>query len=217
MKLFLASYRFGAHVDEFLALASTAAPGSGSKRIAVIANAADSWPDAARESAVTSETRSLASLGFEPFELDLRRFRDRPDHLAAELDSVNTVWVRGGNTFVLRSQLARCGADAELAARVRDGRLVLAGYSAGACVAAPTLRGIEAADDPAEVEATGGELLWDGLGLIDVAVVPHTGSILDEFDAASTMVEQYERDHVDYLTLTDEQVIVVDGDRFERI
>lgn len=217
MKLFLASYRFGAHVEEFLTLTSGTVPGSRSRRIAVIANAADAWPDSARAAAVTSETRPLANLGFEPWELDLRRFRERRDELAAELDSVNTVWIRGGNTFVLRSQLARCGADEEIATRVREGRLVLAGYSAGACVTAPTLRGIEAADDPAEVGATGGDVLWDGLGLIDVAVIPHFGSILDEFDAAHTMAQQYEREHVDYLTLTDEQVILVDGDRFERL
>lgn len=211
--MFLASYRFGLHVDEFLALTSVAS----SNRIAIIANATDAWPEAARASAVTSETRALAALGYEPFEIDLRRFRDHPEELATELDRVGTIWIRGGNTFVLRSQLARCGGDEMIASRVRDERLVLSGYSAGACVVSPTLRGIESADDPADVVATGGEVRWDGLGLIDVAVIPHTGSVLDEFDSARSMVRRYEREKVEYLTLTDEQVIVVDGDRFERL
>lgn len=211
MKLFLASYRFGEHVDRFLDLMPD------SSRVAVIANAADAWPAAARESAVASEMNGLHRLGLDPFELDLRRFQGRPDELGAEVDSAGTVWVRGGNTFVLRSQLARCGAEDAIVERVRDGGLVFAGYSAGACVAAPSLRGVEAADDPADVEVTGGDVVWSGLGLIDTAVVPHYGSILDDNDAARSMVARYESENVAHLTLTDEQVIVVDNDRVERI
>ncbi|MCC8929882.1 Type 1 glutamine amidotransferase-like domain-containing protein [Rhodococcus sp. I2R] len=211
MKLFLASYRFGVHVARFVALTRDR------PRVAVIANAADAWPAAARDSALASEMTGLRRLGLDPFELDLRQFRGRPDELATELDSAGTLWVRGGNTFVLRSQLARCGAEDPIVSRVRDGDLVFAGYSAGACVASPTLRGVETADDPADVEAVGGDVVWSGLGLIDTAVVPHYGSILDDTDAARSMVARFEREQIDHLTLTDEQVIVVDGDRFERI
>ncbi|MGB3370480.1 MAG: Type 1 glutamine amidotransferase-like domain-containing protein [Rhodococcus sp. (in: high G+C Gram-positive bacteria)] len=212
MKLFLASYRFGAHADEFISL--TSGPG----RVAVIANAADSWPEAARLSAVTSELRGLRELGYDPMELDLRDFAGRKDELEAELDSVETVWLRGGNTFVLRSRLHQSGADEALASRVRDGSLVFAGYSAGACVASASLRGIEAADDPAEATPTTGESpLWTGLGLVDVSFVPHFRSILDENDVGEAMVERYRRDGVEHLTLTDDQVYVVDGDRRGRI
>ncbi|WP_037162374.1 Type 1 glutamine amidotransferase-like domain-containing protein [Rhodococcoides fascians] len=212
MKLFLASYRFGAHVDEFLAL--TSGPG----RVAVIANAADAWPASARQSAVVSELRSLSELGYVAEELDLRRFRTDRDALRRELDAVDTVWIRGGNTFVLQARLEIAGADGEITSRVRDGSLVFAGYSAGACIASPSLRGVEAADDPAEVEAAAGRTAsWIGLGLTDHSFVPHFGSILDEDGAAQAMVSVFERENVPYLTLTDEQVVVVDGDRFERL
>ncbi len=212
MKLFLASYRFGVHVDEFLAL--TSGPG----RIAVIANAADSWPEAARESALTSEMRGLSRLGFDSFELDLRRFIGHPDELADLLDSVRTVWIRGGNTFVLRSQLYRSGADDAITRRVRAGALVYAGYSAGACIASASLRGVEFADDPAEVlPTTGVEPSWDGLGLVDDALIPHFGSVLDEDDAGPSMKKMYERERTPYLTLTDDEVFIVDGDRAEKV
>ncbi|MGA9872273.1 MAG: Type 1 glutamine amidotransferase-like domain-containing protein [Rhodococcus sp. (in: high G+C Gram-positive bacteria)] len=209
MKLFLASYRFGAHVDEFRAL--TSGPG----RVAVISHATDGWPEQARESALTSEIRGLRDLGYDPYELDVRRFRDRPDALAAELDSVQTLWIRGGNTFVLRSVLHQCGADEPIVSRVRDGRLVYAGYSAGACVASPSLRGVDQADDPAEI--ADGAVVWEGLGLVDFALVPHFGSVLDENGAGAAMVAKFEREGVRHLTLTDEQVVVVNGDRTERI
>ncbi|SNS85308.1 Type 1 glutamine amidotransferase-like domain-containing protein [Rhodococcoides kyotonense] len=207
MKLFLASYRFGAHAEKFVAMTGT--PG----RIAVIANAADSWPDAARASAVTSEVRGLRELGFSPEELDLRS-----GDVESALDSVAAVWVRGGNTFVLRSRLRLSGADEEIARRVRDGRLVYGGYSAGACVASRSLRGIEAADDPNEVRpTTGSDVVWDGLGFVDVALIPHFGSILDDTQTGAVMVDRYSRDGTPYLTLDDDQVLLVDGDRQERL
>lgn len=209
MKLFLASYRFGAHASEFTTL--TGGPG----RVAVIANAADCWPAAARESAVLSEMRGLRELGYEPEELDLRQYDGRPDALATRLDAVSTVWIRGGNTFVLRSQLRFGKADEALVSRVRDGSLVYAGYSAGACIASPSLRGVETADDPSDV--TEHDLVWDGLGLVDLAFVPHFGSVLDDTDAGTSMVDRFERERVPYLTLTDEQVFVVDGVRAERL
>ncbi|WP_186630013.1 Type 1 glutamine amidotransferase-like domain-containing protein [Rhodococcus sp. BP22] len=207
MKMFLASYRFGDHVEKFLALTGT--PG----RVAVIASAADGWPSAARQSAVTTEVRDLRALGFDPYELDLRSFIDRPEQLAKELDRYGTVWVRGGNTFVLRAQLRRSGADFAIARRVREGTLTYGGYSAGACVVSTTLRGIEAADDPDEVlPATGTEVVWNGLGLIDFAIVPHFGSILDDNGSGPKMVSQYQRENIPYRTLTDEQVVVIDGE-----
>lgn len=212
MKLFLASYRFGAHVDEFLAL--TSGPG----RIAVIANAADAWPAAARASAVMSELRDLRGLGYEPHELDLRDFVGRPSALADELDGVDTLWIRGGNTFVLEAQMERCDAGDAITSRVRGGSLVYAGYSAGACVAQESLSGIEAADDPADVAATTAwPVPWTGLGLIDIAFVPHFRSVLDEGGVGDQMVARYAREDVTHMTLTDEQVYVVDGERAERI
>ena len=58
MRLFLASYRFGAHGDRLLELVGT--PG----RIGVIAAAADAWPVAARTAALTSDVALLTEAGF---------------------------------------------------------------------------------------------------------------------------------------------------------
>lgn len=212
MKLFLASYRFGTHAEEFVSL--TSGPG----RVAVIANAADGWPPAARSSAVLSEIRGLRDLGYDPVELDLREFVDRSSDLADALDSVDTLWIRGGNTFVLASRMEQCRAGEQISSRVRNGSLVFAGYSAGACIAQTSLRGIEMADDEADVQiTTGGKVPHRGLGLVEVAFVPHFGSILDDAGAGPSMVSMYEREDVAHVTLTDDQVYLVDGDRAERL
>jgi dipeptidase E len=209
--LFLASYRFGGHRQRFLDMVGQ--PG----RIAVIANAGDSWPASARASSVTSELGPLRSAGFAPEEVDLREFVGRTAELADTLATFPAVWVRGGNTFVLRAQLARSGGDTVLRRMLVDDAAVYGGYSAGACILGPTLVGIEEADPPGEVRpTTGTDAQWDGLGVISRAVVPHWQSeLLDDDDAGGRMVSALRAAGVDFVTLTDEQVLIVDGDREE--
>ncbi|QCQ90517.1 Type 1 glutamine amidotransferase-like domain-containing protein [Rhodococcus sp. SGAir0479] len=210
MRLFLSSYRFGAHVDRFVELVGGPGP------IAVIANAADAWPARARESAVVSDVVPLRRLGFAPTEVDLRDFVGAPDRLADTLSAFGAVWVRGGNTFVLRAQLARSGGDAVLSALIRDDRTAYAGYSAGACAMAPSLVGVDSADDPAEVlPACGIEPRWDGLGFVDFAIVPHclpgtdgTADPAHPGDEAARMVAACRTAGVPYRMLTDDQAIV---------
>ncbi|KQU53457.1 peptidase [Rhodococcus sp. Leaf278] len=205
MKLFLSSYRFGGHSDAFVQL--TGPPSD----LAVIANASDAWPAAARDSSLRSEFGPLRALGYRPAEVDLRDYVGKPAAFERVLDGFGAVWVRGGNTFVLRAQLTRSGADEILSERVRGNSIAYGGYSAGACVAAPSLVGVEDADDPAEVRPTTGiETVWDGLNLVDFSIVPHLNSVLDENDSGWATLQRLRRDGVRCHGLTDEQAIVVD-------
>ncbi|MGF7122550.1 Type 1 glutamine amidotransferase-like domain-containing protein [Rhodococcus sp. BE178] len=213
MRLFLASYRFGLHVDRFVELVGGPGP------IAVIANAADAWPARARDSAVVSDVVPLRRLGFSPSEVDLRHYVDRPAALAETLSGFRSVWVRGGNTFVLRAQLARSGADDVLRDLLRRDALAYAGYSAGACVMAPSLVGVDSGDDPGEVApACGVPPRWDGLGLIDFSIVPHCvgpdtpPDAQNPGDDAARMIEACRGAGVRYRALTDDQAIVVDAE-----
>ncbi|WP_405489666.1 Type 1 glutamine amidotransferase-like domain-containing protein [Nocardia sp. NBC_00511] len=205
MRLFLSSYRFGAHQRRLLEL--TGEPG----RIAVIANACDAWPSA-WQSAVTSDLFPLRRLGFHPDVIDLRDYVDRPGAIEPVLRRYPAVWVRGGNTFVLRAQLARSGADLALTTLLAEDALVYAGYSAGACVMTPDLHGIEAMDDPAEVRtACGVEPRWDGLDLVDRRIVPHLDSPTDPEGLSRKLVREYIAADVPHWALTDDHVVVVDG------
>ena len=52
--------------------------------------------------------------------------------------------------------------------------LACGGYSAGACVLAPSLRGLETADDAGAVPRIyGAGPVWEDLGIVDHAIVPH--------------------------------------------
>ncbi|WP_216901372.1 Type 1 glutamine amidotransferase-like domain-containing protein [Nocardia alni] len=210
MRLFLSSYRFGAHYDRFAALVGEPGP------VAVIPNACDSWP-AAWAGAVASDLTPLRRAGFRPDVLDLREYIGRTAELEKALRAYPLVWVRGGNTFVLRAQFARSGADLVLPELLADDALAYAGYSAGACLLTPDLHGIEAADDPAEVLPTCGiESQWDGLGLVDRPIVPHVASPATDPDGiCDRLAEHLRTEGIPHWALTDEDAIVVDGDHTE--
>ncbi|WP_405167034.1 peptidase E [Nocardia sp. NBC_01499] len=209
MRLFLSSYRFGAHRDRLAALVGE--PG----RVALIPNACDAWPTM-WANAVTSDMVPLRKLGYQPETVDLRDFVGNAAELERTLADFPLVWVRGGNTFVLRAQFARSGADLVLPKLLAADALVYAGYSAGACVMTPDLHGLETSDDPAEVAPVCGiEPLWDGLGLVDRPIVPHLDSPTDPDGQCDALAESYRAAGIAHWALTDDDAIVVDGDRTE--
>ncbi|MBW0274556.1 peptidase [Nocardia sp. MH4] len=210
MRLFLASYRFGAFADRLAGLVG--APGG---RVAVIPNACDAWP-AAWSSAVASDLTPLRQHGYAPEVVDLRDHLGAPGELERRLRAFAMVWVRGGNTFVLRAQFARSGADSVLPALLAEDALVYAGYSAGACLLAPDLHGLETMDDPAEVRpATGVESRWDGLGVVDRPLVVHLDSPTDPDGESAKLLARYRAEGTPHWALTDDDVVLVDGDRTE--
>jgi hypothetical protein len=72
-------------------------------------------------------------------------------------------WLRGGNVFMLRYALFRRGADIVFRDLLAADALVYAGYSAGACVLSPGLRGLELVDDvDAVTRMYGAQPLRDG-------------------------------------------------------
>jgi dipeptidase E len=117
----------------------------------------------------------------------------------------------GGNTFVLRRTLKESGMDKWLVDQKESQEFVYAGYSAGICVLAPTLRGIDLADDlVAAKELFNKEVLWDGLGLISYMPVPHYKSNHPESHLMENVVSFMEREGLPYKTLRDGDVIMGD-------
>lgn len=210
MRLYLSSFRVGDHPERLLGLLRR----RDTAEVAVIANAMDGQPEDERRAGVEREVDELTALGLRPAELDLRDFFDRPgDSIAAALDGFPMVWLRGGNVFMLRYALARSGADAVLTTLLRRDAMVYAGYSAGACVLAPSLRGLELCDDPRAVpDAYGDPPLWDGLGVLEHAVVPHVDSPgHPESEILGVVAARYRSAGIAHRTLRDGQALVIDG------
>lgn len=207
MKLYLSSFRLGDHPERLVALLPPAA------RVAVICNSIDAEEPAVRREKVAEEITWLTELGLQPEELDLRSCTG--DDLRAQLRSYDGVWVRGGNVFVLRAVMAQSGADQILPELIRSEQIVYAGYSAGPCVLAPSLRGLELCDD---ADAVDGEVVWDGLGLLDHAIVPHLDSPgHPETELLEKVAGLYVRTGVPYLPMRDGEALVIDGNDRELV
>lgn len=205
MRMYLSSFRMGDHPERLVELLDAPGPA------AVIGNAIDGASDDVRREGVEHELEALAGLGLEAEELDLRDYFAARERLAAALPRYPLVWVRGGNTFMLRHALAASGADEILAGLLAQDAVVYAGYSAGCCVLAPSLRGLELVDEPeAVVETYGVPPIWDGLGLLEYAFVPHVDSPgHPETDACGRLAEHYRSTGVAHRTLRDGEAIVV--------
>jgi len=162
VRLYLSSFRLGDHPARLRELA-----GNG-RRLALVANAMDSAPGDVRQAGVDREVAELTALGFLVSEVDLRAGREAVD----QFPEADVIWVRGGNVFVLRRALADSGADAVILDLLNRDDVVYAGYSAGICVLAPDLRGLERVDDVTKLL----DPIYDGLGILDRPVVPHVDS-----------------------------------------
>jgi dipeptidase E len=208
VRLYLSSYLMGDHPEHLRTLV-----GEDDRAAVVIANALDHVPAKARRSRVARELAALADLGFVAVELDLRDYFGQQQRLRRALAEVCMAWLTGGNVFILRYALFRSGGDVAFRDLLAADALVYAGYSAGPCVLCPSLRGMEAVDDAdAVTRVYGAEPVWDGLGLLDEAFVPHYRSPgHPETGAMEVVVARHRAEGTAYRTLHDGQALVING------
>jgi dipeptidase E len=212
MRLYLSSYRLGDRAGALLALIG----GTGA-RAAIISNALDGIPEAARKAyraEVYDPVRDFASLGIVGTDFDLRQFFAKKEALRQELIGYDLVWVMGGNAFTLRRAMRQSGFDAVISGMLDRDEIVYGGFSAGAVVAGPSLDGYEIMDD-ADVLPHGYDdnPVRDGLGLIDFAIIPHYRSPHPEAAAAERCVRHFERHRLPFRAIRDGEVIVYTGAR----
>ncbi len=204
MKLYLSSFGVGdstARLSEMM----------GTGPVAMIPNAMDHVGEPDRTLSNERARGQIEALGIEVEEIDLRDFFDARGALPSALEPFAGVWVRGGNTFVLRRAMSLSGFDTLLPDLLASGK-VYGGYSAGVCVLAPSLEGIGRVDDP-DVDPYGlGRTIWEGLAVLPYLVLPHYRSDHPESRAIDGEVEYCERHGIAFRTLRDGEVIVVDGD-----
>jgi dipeptidase E len=188
------------------------APSFSGRRAALIENALDLHTVEAREMhrrEVYDPAAELASLGIAVSRLDLRDYFGRSEALAAELSTYDLVWVAGGNTFVLRRAMKASGFDDLITRMLDNDEIVYGGFGAGAVVAAPGLGGMQLFDDAGTVPSGyDPETVWDGLGLIDHAIVPHYRSPHPEAAAAERATRHLAGLGLRYRALRDGEVIV---------
>lgn len=186
-------------------------------RVAVVSNALDLIPmDARLEHAkrggfVVQDW--FGDRGLEVFDLDLRAYFGADDQVERALDGADLVWAIGGNAFLLLRAIRQSGLETPLKRRLAEGSIVYGGWSAGACVAGATLRGVHLMDEPSVVPAGyDAEPQWDGVGLVDYTIVPHFESNHPESTAAGVAASYLQAQRIPHRTLRDGESIIIDDD-----
>jgi dipeptidase E len=107
--------------------------------------------------------------------------------------------------------MRQSGLDAILLEKVQDQQFVYAGYSAGACVVTPTLRGIHLVDYTDVVpEGYAEEIIWDGLGLVPFSIAPHYRSDHPESELIERSVAYFIDHKIPFIALRDGEVYIQD-------
>jgi dipeptidase E len=213
MRLYLSSFRLGNQPERLVDLVRD------NKNALVILNACDMLMEHERQIRVEQEIAALQGLGFGAEELDLREyFNNEPmrGQLSALLATRGLVWVRGGNSFVLRRAMKASGFDETISDFLERDAIVYGGFSAAIAVLTPSLHGIELVDDP-NIAPPGydADIVWACLGLLPYAVAPHYKSDHPESADIDKTVQYYIDHHMLFKALRDGETIVVDGEQEE--
>lgn len=205
MKLYLSSYEIGNKGEKLIDLAPK-------KTIGYIPNARDYTPvDLARKVKRTSEDmQKLTDLGFQVEMLDLRDFFGETENLRNKLNSLGSVFVSGGNTFILRQAMLLSGMDIILE-ELKKTDFCYAGYSAGGCVLAPNLRSYSIVDDATQTPYEDcKETIWEGLNFVDFAFMPHWDSDHPESADVEKEIDYCISNNIKYRAIRDGEVIIME-------
>lgn len=203
MKLYLSSYKVGNEKE----VLKNWIDKHGNK-ICLIPNARDIYPDSERKSnGIQADVNELIDLGFDVTIISLKDYFENKEGLKSRLQEFSAFYVIGGNTFTLRQAMFLSGFDEYLKTIENNPNYLYAGYSAGICVLAKDMHGLEKCDNPS-VNPYGIDTIWNGLGYFDYIFLPHYKSNHKETELIDDCVLYCNNHNIKYKTLHDGDVII---------
>ena len=207
MHFYLSSYKFGNKTDDLKRLRPD------NNRIGHINNSRD-WVGADLQRAnkhQKEEIEFLNSIGFVAESLDLKSYFGKPNELTEKLNSLGSLWVSGGNTFVLRMAMQLSGFDKLFEQLKKRDNFLYGGYSAGICILSDSLKAIDIVDDPNNFpykEIT--QPIYEGLGIFDYSFMPHYDSDHFESEAIGKEIQRCIDNKWLFKALRDGDVIIIE-------
>lgn len=203
MKLYLSSYKLGNNKEELKRWIE-----EHGNKIVLIPNSRDVYEESERKSiGINKDIEELKSLGFEVTTISLKEFFGQYDRLKKDLEQYPAFFAIGGNSFALRKAMQLSGFDRFLKEISSNSDYLYGGYSAGICVLAPNLHGLEIVDEPCN-PYNEDEILYDGINLLDYLPTPHYKSEHPESKLMDDVIEYCKKNNVKYKTLRDGEVII---------
>lgn len=211
MRLFLSSQDLGNYADIAAKMAGK------NKKALYIKNAQDDLPPGERNFSTPEKKKMFEAAGFEFEEIDLRDYFGKPEELLNLLSNFGSVWSAGGNTFILRRAMQASGLDKILKKLLKEDKILYGGWSAGAMVMTPDIRGSDwGEEDRPSVVPKGydAKIIWEGLDQVPFYIVPHHKN--EKFgDGPRATIEYFKSRKLPHYVLEDGQVIVVKGKKVE--
>ncbi|MFA5025755.1 MAG: Type 1 glutamine amidotransferase-like domain-containing protein [Candidatus Shapirobacteria bacterium] len=118
---------------------------------------------------VRDEKEGLEKVGFVVDEFSIKDMTS--GDIEAKLTDKNLIYFCGGNTFYLLDQVIKTGCDEIIKRKLNEG-VIYIGSSAGSMIAGLRIDLISEIDDRSKAP----DLKSTGLGLVDIAILPHWGS-----------------------------------------
>ena len=207
MKFYLSSFLLGNRSDDLVRLMPD------NKKIAYIPNAGDytNTDSEKRKNWEQLDIEKLEKLGLFVEYLDLKEYFGRENKLREVLNKFGGVFIRGGNTFILRQAMKLSGFDIIFKELLKKDNFVYAGYSAGICVLAPDFRPLQIVDDPTDKPYKDcKETIWEGLGFLEYMILPHYQSNHPESADIDKEIEFAKKNNIAFKTLKDGEVIIIE-------
>lgn len=203
MKLYLSSYKIGNYENELKNWIK-----NNGNQIVLIPNSRDIYPDSERKAnGINNDISLLETIGFNVKVLSLKDYFGDYNKLKNDLKDYKAFWVIGGNTFALRKAYELSGFDKFLKEISNKDDYLYGGYSAGICVLAPKLQGLDLVDEPIN-PYNDEDVIYDGIGLLDYLPIPHYKSDHPESELVDKTVEFCNKNKITYKTLCDGDVFI---------
>ncbi|MBI2326162.1 Type 1 glutamine amidotransferase-like domain-containing protein [Candidatus Collierbacteria bacterium] len=154
---------------------------------------------------VAKEKNKLLSVGFQVDEFSITKLSQ--SELESKMADKNGIYICGGNTYYLLDQVIKTGFNKFLKKWIEEGKLYI-GSSAGSMIV-----GIDIDLIPSDEAHSAPGLKSRGLGIIDLAIVPHWGSS-DFRDEYLKDISSLYRENAKIILLSNSQYLHVRGDTY---
>lgn len=203
MYFYLSSYKVGNQTDKLIEMVA-------GHTIGFIPNALDYVEGEWYQQSQKSNMKDLTDLWIKIEYLDLKDYFQKPDELQKKINTLWGIWIRWGNTYILRQAMRLSGLDGILQDMQRDDFLY-GGYSAGPCVAGPTLQRLDIVDNPTFKPYGNYDTLREWLNLIPYCIAPHYKSDHHESELIEQEVQRMIDNKVLFKALKDWEVIIINN------
>ncbi|GHT41342.1 putative peptidase Lmo0363 [Bacteroidia bacterium] len=159
---------------------------------------------------VGADKKALAKLGLiiDELEVSIAPYGE----IASKISNADYLFVEGGNTFFLLQELKRTGADKLIVEHINKGKLYI-GASAGSMIISKDIEYVKFMDNPKAAPDLNGD--FSALSVLDFYIVPHCTNF--PFKKAAEKIVAAYSETLDLRLISNNQVIVVDGDKVETL